>query len=317
MLLIPIAAFSLQMPPLPQATRDILLDRSRSLNPSSPYAKAGWSNRAATVLTPVDASGIYTADRPFLWNNIDVGCRATIVELEDKKLWVHSPVGLDGPLLQSLQQLGEVAYVVTPNYEHTKFAASWYQNYDSVVMVGCPGVSERVPQVEWTCEIPFGYRPPQFRGLSKPETFPASAWDPSLIETMHIDVEKNPFTGQPFFNEVIFFHQPSKALLTTDLFWNYPKSGIPNDEFGRNDAWDLAPVIDEVPFGSRAWKFGMDKVYYPFYNNLMVTDKQEYRHLANHIVNVWQPELVVPAHGDVLRGKSFIRDVLSRFFHLN
>lgn len=40
--------------------------------------------------------------------------------------------------------------------------------------------------------------------------------------------------------QVVFVHRPSKSFITADLYWNYPREG--------------------VPFGTRAWKFGMDKV---------------------------------------------------------
>ena len=46
--------------------------------------------------------------------------------------------------------------------------------------------------------------------------------------------------------QVVFFHRPNRMLLTTDLFWAYPGRG--------------------VPFGTKLWKFGMDRVYAPFYN---------------------------------------------------
>ena len=46
--------------------------------------------------------------------------------------------------------------------------------------------------------------------------------------------------------QVVFFHTPSKMLITTDLFWDYPSKN--------------------VPFGTKAWKFGMDQIYLPFYN---------------------------------------------------
>ena len=311
------AGLSLKTQPLPTSIRQALLDRSKALNPSTEYTEAGWSNRAATVLTPVHESGIHTADRPFLWNNIDVGCRATMVELPNQQLWVHSPVSLDGPMMEAVKQLGTtVAFVVTPNYEHTKYASSWYQNYNAT-MVGCPGLAERMPEVQWTCEVPVGARPKGFDGSDTKASSLTDGWDTDILEALHINIEENPFTGRPFFNEVVFFHKPSKTLMTTDLFWNYPKSGIPNEEFGRNDSWDLAPALESgVPFGSRAWKFGMDRVYYPFYTNLMVTDQEEYRKITNHIVNVWQPEMIVPAHGDIMRGKDFIREVLTKFFRL-
>jgi hypothetical protein len=305
----------------PLSTRQALLQKSQQINPSYEYSPSGWSNRAGSVLTPIHLE-VFTADRPFYWNRIDVGCRATIIQLEDDDgLWVHSPVSLDGPMIQSIDKLGApVTHVVTPNYEHTKFAFSWYQNYRSAKFWGCPGLSERMPEIPWTGEIPFDYRPVSwtFQDTSKATTKSIPGiWDTNILQPLHINVELNPFTGRPFFNEVIFYHTPTKTLLTTDLFWNYPASGTPNSEFGHDDSWELAPKVDGVPWTSKLWKFGMDKVYYPFFNNFMVTDKEEYRRIAHHILNVWDVETVIPAHGDILRGKEFIRDVLTKHFQLD
>jgi hypothetical protein len=152
----------------PVSTRQALADKAKTINPSIQYTTSGWSNRAATVLTPQHLNpGVYTADRPFYWNKIDVGCRCTIIELpsassvDNKKpdLWVHSPVGLDGPMMQTLAELGTVKYVVSPNYEHVKFAPMWSQAYPDSEMWACPGLAERMPQVRWKGEIPRGCRP--------------------------------------------------------------------------------------------------------------------------------------------------------------
>jgi Domain of unknown function (DUF4336) len=308
---------------LPDSTRQALARRSKEINPPLPYATAaGWSNRAATVLTPVHVvgttdkdggGGLYTADRPFFWNKIDVGCRSTVIELPDNELFVHSPVALDGPMMECLRKLGgTVKYVFTPNYEHTKFASIWYQNYKSTAeMWGCPGISDRMPEIQWKGEIAEGYRPVGWRG-GEASTPDVECWDTTILQPLQLNIEQNPFTGRPFFNEVIFYHQPSKTLLTTDLFWNYPESGTPNSQYGRDDSWELAPKVDSVPLTSRLWKFGMDQVYLPFFNNLMITNKEEYREIVHHILNVWDVETVIPAHGDILRGKKFIRDVLTR-----
>jgi len=61
----------------------------------------------------------------------------------------------------------------------------------------------------------------------------------------------------------------------------------------------------------------MDKIYYPFYNAAMITDRSEYKAIADHILNVWDVETVIPAHGDILRGKEFIRSVLTKYFKLD
>ena len=266
------------LPTMPLSMREALVKKSKELNPQEPYATPGWSNRAGTVLTPVNLNpGVYTGDRPFYWNNIDVSCRMTVVELPTQTngkpdLWVHSPVNVDGPMLEAINKLGHVKHVMSPNYEHLKFAAAWYQSFPDAGMWGCPGLAERKDDVKWNGEIADGFRPTGWKGGDG--TFvPADMglWDTDVLQPLHLNIEKNPFTGKPFFNEVIFYHAPSKTLICTDLFWNYPGSTIPNKEFGRDDSWELAPVVDEVPFGSRAWKVGMDKVYAPFFNNFMVS----------------------------------------------
>lgn len=304
---------------LSDSVRQQLVETSRRINPASGYASPGWSNRAATVLTPV-AEGVYTADRPFYWNNIDVSCRSTVIELpstrkgEKPDLWVHSPVALDGPMNSLIQNLGNVKYVVSPNYEHLKFAPQWYQGFPDAQMWGCPGLAERMENIQFTGEIPTKYRPANWKQGSTFDDTSVIGWDTSVIQALHIDVEVNPLTGKPFFNEVIFYHVPSKTLIATDFYWNYPADSTPNSQFGRDDTWELAPQVDSVPLGSRLWKLGMDKVYAPFYNQFMVQDKNEYRAIVDHVLNVWDVEVVIPAHGDILRGKGFIRDVLSKHF---
>lgn len=373
---------------LPLARRQALLARSQQLNTNnrnsnkeqqSPLPQS-WSNRAGVVLTPIHCAeekegtgGVYTADRPFYWNSIDVGCRMTVIEVPRTTrstttptlsstatasssstppfdLFIHTPVDLDGPLMAALHQLGsgngdrgsgtgvdqqqqlQQYTICAANYEHVKYANLWHINYPHAHMWACPGLMERMPEIAWRGEIPHGARPPGFRGTTSPTTPTTSVdngWDisNSVLQWLHIDVEHNPFTGRPFFNEVIFYHVPTKTLLTTDLFWNYPASdGIPNSDYRysvssgsqqpRNDAWELAPRVDSIPFSSQAWKFGMDRVYAPFYNAFMITDREEYGAIAHHILNVWDVETVIPAHGDILRGKDLIRSVLTQAFRI-
>ena len=125
-------------------------------------------------------------------------------------------------------------------------------------------------------------------------------------------MEVNPFTGKPFFNEVIFYHTPSKTLMTTDLFWNYPQpNGVPNSHLPIDDpAWELAPPVDGIPIGSKLWKLGMDKIYGPFYKKFMVKDRSKYDAMNNQILNGWDIETVIPAHGDLIHGAPLVKEVL-------
>ena len=325
--------------------KEALLSNAKDLSLTrESYAPSTWSNRYGSVLTPA-APSVYTADRPFYWNNIDVGGRMTIIQLTSTvvdpkdgkvkpKLWVHSPIELDATLQQALDELGVVTHVVSPNYEHVKYAQQWGEAFPDAFMWACPGMMEKEPQVRWTGEIPFGCRPVEF-GVQ--EEWDERLWDPTEIEPCHFDVEVNPFTNKPFFNEVVFYHVHSKSVLMTDLFWNYPgKDGITNSNYKQLQqdietkevvtdfgSWELAPSVPSIPLGSRLWKVGMDKIYLPFYRNLMVRGaKDEYQRLASFITGLspnggWQVESLIPCHGDIVRDNNLIKAVLKQHFKLN
>jgi len=288
------------------------------------YTSVGWSNRIGTVLTPVALPGVYTADRPFYWNTIDVSCRMTVIKMNNGGLFVHSPVALDASLKAAVDALGVVRHIVSPNYEHVKFAQQWAQAYPEAYMWACPGLAEREPQVKFTHEIPTGIRPSSFPGYSD-QTMPDAMWDTQEIQPLHFDCEINPFTGRPFFNEVIFYHVPTRSLIMTDTYWNYPQAdGVPNSVYQRFPTkqqdfgtWELAPKVD-VPFKSLLWKFGMDQVYRPFYMNLMVGSnqqrKQKFEEIATFILKQFDAQTLIPAHGDIVRGADFIRQILQEHF---
>jgi hypothetical protein len=80
-----------------------------------------WSNVGGLVLTPVRPN-VWALERPFTWLGIDVGSKATVVRLSDGSLWVHSPIELDADTKAAVDELGPVKFIVTPNYEHMKFA---------------------------------------------------------------------------------------------------------------------------------------------------------------------------------------------------
>ena len=232
-----------------------------------------WSNRLGVTLTPA-TTGIWVAERPFTWNKIDVGGRSVICRVGDGQLLVHSPVEWNENLDDCLKALGGgVGYVVSPNYEHLKYAKAWSDAYPDAKMIACPGLPERLPDIRWDVEI--GNNDRKILSTEFQET----------IEYVHFDCEINPATNRPFFNEVVWFHVKSKSMFCSDIYWNYPSSSLPN-YYGIEGTGDIhqcpkMPVLTaptngqlpevKVPFGTKLWKVGMDKVYLPFYKRIMVS----------------------------------------------
>jgi len=225
-----------------------------------------WSNPSGAILSPV-VDDVWAAERPFVWNGIDVGGRMTVIRLGDGSLWVHSPVALDADLRKAIDALGPVRHIISPNYEHVKYAPDWIAAYPTAIAYACPGLRELKPHILFTDTV---------SGEDGKNCWSSSADKDALaeIETCWIDCEKNPFTGKPFFNEVVFYHRPSKTLLVTDIYWNYPDS-------------------NEIPFGTKVWKFGMDKVYLPFYKRLMVTNRNALQIKLEKII-AWDFQQIIP-----------------------
>jgi hypothetical protein len=217
--------------------------------------------------------------RAFVWNGIDVGGRSVVIRLSDGSLWVHSPVALDEPLRAALAALGPVRHVVAPNYEHLKYTAQWLAAYPDAIGYGCPGLRAKAPAL--------GLHADAHEESNTPPQAPA-AWLGEVAVTW-LNFERNPFTGRPFFNELLFFHAPSGAALTTDFWWNYPREGL--------------------PAGSRAWKAGMDVLYGPFYRRFMIADRAGAAAAAARVA-AWPVQLLVPCHGGVVRGAAAARTAL-------
>ena len=80
-----------------------------------------WSNRLGLHLTPI-ATGLWAAERPFVWNSIDVGGRSVIARMPDGTLLVHSPIEWTPELGERIDRLGGgVGHIISPNYEVGKF----------------------------------------------------------------------------------------------------------------------------------------------------------------------------------------------------
>ena len=261
---------------------------------------------------------MWAVERPFIWNGIDVGGRCVVARLADGDLFIHSPVEWSMKLGELLNRLGgEVAHIVAPNYEHLKYAKQWSETYPNASMYACPGLPKKMKALAWKFELSH----------QLPTTLSGNG-----LDCVYFDCEINPFTGQPFFNEVVFYHKSSKTLMITDIFWNYPKDKFPNysDSYEGTGFQHICskvstPILPEgklpfvsVPWGTKIWKFGMDMVYWPFYQRFMVGRSGERRQRYDaSVVKVlsWDIEVICPCHGDIIKGKDTCMSVLKAHFN--
>jgi len=262
----------------PEHAREVPRIQQRAVGTRSAAADGDfecWSNANGAVLSGPFRQDLYAAERAFLWNSIDVGGRSAVVRLSDGSLWVHSPVRLDGRYKDALAALGPVKSIISPNFEHVSYAQEWISAYPDATSFCPPGGKEHFPNIAFAEEIGEGNECP-------------AEWG-GEIRCLFLNYEHNPFTGKPFFNEVIFLHEPSGTLICTDVFWNYPDSGVPP--------------------GTALWKFGMDQVYRPFYNHLMIKDREAQRAAMRVLFEEWEWDAILPCHGSFIAsgGKALLR----------
>lgn len=120
--------------------------------------------------------------------------RAAIARFEDGTLWVWSPVELDDALRGAVDELGRVAYLVSPNKIHHLYLEAWKAVYPTANLWGPASTIRRHPEVVFG--EPLGDSPPaQWRG----------------------EIDQAWFRGSIAMDEIVFFHRRSRTAIVADL----------------------------------------------------------------------------------------------------
>ena len=134
--------------------------------------------------------------------------RATVIRLNDSRLWIHSPVALSDSVEHQLRDIGEVTAIVCPNRFHHLYVDQWTTRFPDAQCFAAPGLQEKRPD------------------LSFHESLSATA-PPLWRDT----IDQAVFQGNRILNEVAFFHRPTRSAIFTDLLVNLPTSSF--SLFGR------------------------------------------------------------------------------------
>jgi hypothetical protein len=127
--------------------------------------------------------------------------RMTVLRLADQSLLLHSPIALEPAVVQELQQLGQVRWVVAPTIMHHLFVRDVMTLFSSAKLLAVQGLSSKLA------------------GLTAEGSLAAST--PVLAE-QGLDVL--PVDGMPSLNESVFFHRSSQTLIVSDLLFNVVSS---------------------------------------------------------------------------------------------
>lgn len=123
--------------------------------------------------------------------------RMTVIRLPGDRLWLHSPVVWSEELDLALRRLGVVSAIVAPNSLHHVHVQSWATAHPRAVVYASPDLPSRLAGG---------------RGWQPLANQPPSDWQGAISQHV-VDLGS--------FVEVIFFHEPTRTLIVTDLMQNF------------------------------------------------------------------------------------------------
>jgi hypothetical protein len=222
----------------------------------------GLLNPPLDCLKPL-ADGVWTVDGPLAWFGMPwpkfpFPTRMTVLSLERRRLFIHSPTPLTSQLGQEIGALGAVSWIIGPNRLHYSWLDDWHGGFPDAAIYFAPGIREVSPAI---ASIPA-------TALDHNRGYP---WD-GEITTLCVP-------GR-YMTEVAFFHHPSRTLVLTDLI-----------ECFETDHIDSLWLRLLIRLGGVAAPTGGTP------RDLRFTFNRNELRTAVETMLGWQPERVIFAHG--------------------
>ena len=151
------------------------------------------------LLSCIVPNSIWHAQQPLKFGPISLTTRMTVIRLQDRSLWVHSPISPTRDLIDELQTVGAVRYVVAPNKSHHLFFLAFLNAYPLARGFIAPGLELKRPDLS------------RFPQVSRDAPW-ASEIQGTFIE------------GLPILNETVWFHGDTGTLVLTDLLFCFSKT---------------------------------------------------------------------------------------------
>jgi hypothetical protein len=192
-----------------------------------------------------------------------------VIRLFNGSLFVWSPVALSGPLRASIDVLGPVRYLVSPNALHHLFISEWKSAYPEARL----------------------YASPRLRGKRKDLAFDATLTDAPEPEWA-AEIDQVVLHGSFYLTEVVFFHRHSRTALFADLIQNFPPDWFKG---WRGMVARLGGIVAPNPSTPSDWRASF-------------LDRGAARAALNRVL-AWPIERVLIAHGDLptVDGAAFVR----------
>lgn len=201
---------------------------------------------------------LYTAEGPTVsFYGFPYPTRMAVVRLYDGGAWVWSPVALTDELANSVEAIGPVRHIVSPNKIHHLFLAEWARRWPDARLYAPPGLARRRPALRFDADL---------------HDEPDSAWAS--------DIDQVIFRGSFAMEEVVFFHRASHTAIVCDLIQRHAEETMTG---WKGKLMQLDSLVGEHGSTPREWR--------------MTFLRRGPARAARHKVLGWRPSRLLIAHG--------------------
>lgn len=306
-----------------------------------------WSNRLGVTLTPV-ATGVWAAERPsYRLGVCDVGTRMAVLRASDGTLIVHSPVHLDDRLRRGIDHLGGGVSCIIDTKSSGRASHGWRQAYPEAAYFASVEDAGRSGSLTSTLTA-VGITGIRLDMLDKVDSTATSRStggltseriDGRILDALFVQPWR---VREPLW---FFYHVDSRALVCGSSYWNYPTTDRPagegdagDDGTGKVHACSKVPIEEtivpsaNVPRRTRLWAAVKNRLLWPARRSIISQGGLNvggwvlwtggcppgaslacYREQVDQLLGL-ECETIVPAHGDVLRGKEVCHTALRKHF---
>ena len=202
---------------------------------------------------------LYSAEGPTVpFYGFPYPTRMAVARLADGSVWVWSPVALTDELFNSVQAVGPVRHIVSPNKIHHLFLAEWAERWPEARVYAPPGLAKRRPALRFDAEL---------------GDEPDPAWS--------VDIDQVIFRGSLAMEEVAFFHRASRTAIICDLIQRHPEATMTG---WKGSLMRLDSLVGEHGSTPREWRASFLR--------------RGKARAAREKVLSWKAERLLIAHGD-------------------
>jgi hypothetical protein len=187
--------------------------------------------------------------------------RMTVVRLANGDLFLHSPTAFDAALAESLQGIGRVRHLVSPNQFHYAHIGEWARAFPDAVAWASPHARERAKArgIDVQFDSDLGVEPPEaWRGQIDQIAVPGG-----------------------IFGEMVFFHKGSKTLILADTIINLELDKV-------RQPWRFVAKLTGMYHPGGQIFFGM---------RLPLLFQRQRTRAAVQTMLSWEPERIILSHG--------------------